>query len=163
MLYAYINGNGETVIKPDGRVFITTECLDVPEIIEALEDVEGVYKIEGLAFYTKEHGVLSPESISNGIRALMLLYYQHKGVYDEIISSACFGDNVGKYVQKMSLNYNIHIAWDSYLPMDWNAPILATNVSTGDVITDIKVFQDEVGHYGGEPGVKPAIFTSIFD
>lgn len=161
MLYAYINAGGIQYLFNEVDRCIQPDVLEVPVIKKALEDVEEIYKTEGLAMYSRRHGVKSPQSLSNGIKALMLLYYQSKGECTELISSGCFGDNVGKYVQEMSLTMDIHISWDSYLPMCRDAPILAKDMSTGEVITDVERFQKVVGRKGGEPSVPATEFKGF--
>lgn len=158
MLYAYINANGLLSLTRDVQLYMQPDCLENQTIRKALEEVEEVYKIEGLAMYSKRHGVKSPGSLSLGVKALIMAYYQDKGIYKTLFSSACMGDNIGKYIQEMSLTMDMHIAWDSYLPMDWDAPILAKDMATGEVITTVRRFQDIVGHNGGEPSVPKVPF-----
>lgn len=161
MLHAYINGDGILSLSLDIPYYVEPSVLKHPIIRQALEKVEGVYKIEGLAMYSKEHGVKSPENLSLGVKALIMCYYQAMGTYKELISSACMGDNIGVYLQKMSLEMDMHVAWDSYLPMDWKAPILAKNMANGNIITNVEDFQREIGWKGGTPGVPATPFNGF--
>lgn len=153
MLYVYPNSKVNMYLTKAIQYTMQPDCLENDIIRKALEDVEDIYKIEGLAMYSKNHGVKSPASLSGGIKALILGYYQSEGKYNEIIASANMGDNVGKYLQELSLSRDIYISWNSYLPMDWREPILAKDMSNGLVVNNVKDFQYKIGWKGGEPSI----------
>lgn len=149
MIKVYVNADGRTSLGYDISTIMQPDCLEIPVIREALEDIEEVVKIEGLTMYSKRHGVKSPLDLSNGLKALILCWYQSQRKYDELISNACFGDNVVPYLQKLGLEYDFSLAWDCYIPMDWNAPISMKDMRDSRIYTDVYTFQHTVGLEGG--------------
>ena len=120
-----------------------------------MEDILGVYKIEGLAIYSKDWGVIAPANLGNGILALILLYYCSQGKYSRLISNACMGRNIGPYLRELSLEYDFEIAWDEYLFLGWDLPVSAKDAATGKVFTNTTKFLD---YYDGEVGEYPELF-----
>lgn len=161
MLYVYPNGLGSTDLNDDIQFCMQPDVFCEDIIRRAVADVDEVYKIEGLAMYSKRHGVKSPASLSNGIKALILCYYQATGKFDGIVSNACMGENVGPYLQELSLKYDIHITWDYWLHFDWDSPIEATDVSTGKTVRTVDDFQKEIGWKGGHPDVPSTEFKGL--
>ena len=123
------DGDGTTMLSDIMSDFITPEALQDDIINRALRDIEGVTNIEGLALYTEEHGVLSPERLSNGLKALIsfTLFNEHK----ELVSSACMGANCGKYLRELSFKYDFDIAWDYFVNIGWEEPVCAMDIDTG--------------------------------
>lgn len=118
--------------------YIKPEYLQVPVIRRALEDVEGVYKIEGLAMYSKEHGVKSPGSLSNGMRTLILLYcYKEHGF---LLNSSNMGPNVTKYLGELSTicDFEINLNYFCKIPDDY--VVNAKDIETGTLYTNGKDF-----------------------
>ena len=130
------NGDGTTMLTDIISDFITPEVLNDDIIKRALEEVEGVYKIEGMTLYTKEHGILSPVTCSNGMKALMsfILFNEHK----ELVSSACMGANCGPFLRELSFKYDFEIAWDYFVNMGWEEEVCAQDIDTGTVFTTVK-------------------------
>ena len=161
MLYVYLNGEADMCVEKYLMSIIQPDAFENEVIRKELEDVEEIVKIEGLALYSKRHGVKSPSTLGGGTQALILCYYQHLGKFDKLVSSANIGDNVGKYLQELSLSVDMHVSWDSYLPMDWYAPILACDVLTGKVYNNVKDFQHNLGIHCGDHKFPKAKFTGI--
>ena len=130
------NGDGTTMLGDIISEFITTDVLNDDTIKRALEVVEGVYKIEGMTLYTKEHGILSPITCSNGTKALMcfVLFNEHK----ELVSSACMGANCGPFLRELSFKYDFDIAWDYFVDMGWEEPVCAIDIDTGMEFKTVK-------------------------
>ena len=118
------------------RFYIKPELFDEPIIKEAMADIEHVYKIEGLAFYSSDYGVKSPESLSNGMKALLLFLCYGRGEFDKLVSNCCMGENCSKYLQQLSLKYDFEVSWDVFLGLDVNQPLLAKDYDTGTVFHD---------------------------
>lgn len=131
MMNVIINGDGSTQLYSDIKYNIQPDIFDEPILLEAMRDIEKVYKIEGLAFYSEDHGVKSPGDLSNGMKALILCVYYAKGKVDTLISNACMGENCGKYLAQLSTKYNFSIAWDYPMCFDWDIPISAREEKTG--------------------------------
>lgn len=125
------------------------DCLEEDIIRNAIIDVDEVYKIEGLAFYTKEWGVKSPSSLSNGIKALILCYYNAMGVYKRKVANCCMGANVGPYLRELSLKYDFDISWEYFLDLGWEEEISVKDADTGKILTTAK---DVIKFYAGRWG-----------
>lgn len=69
--------------------------------------------------------------------------------------------NVGKYLQELSLGIDVYVSWDSYLPMDWDDTLLATDVMTSKVYTDVESFQDKVRPYGENMEKEQVVFKGL--
>lgn len=141
MMRIKADGDGTTMLFDIIQENITPEVLQDDIIKRALESIEGVYKIEGLALYTKEHGVLSPERLSNGMKALIsfTMFDKHK----ELVSSACMGGNCGPFLRELTFKYDFDIAWDYFVDMGWNEPVCAIDIDTGtvfNVVEDLLMF-----------------------
>lgn len=149
MMRIHLNGDGTTMLNDSIRYNINADLFKEQILIDALSDIEGIYKIEGLAFYSNKHGVKSPESLSNGMKALILCTCYGRNNYNELISNACMGANCGTYLQRLSLKYDFDIAWDYYLRLDMDAPIAAMDAKTGTVFNK---GSEVVYFYAGEAG-----------
>ena len=141
MMHIKDKGDGTTMLSDIISDYITPDILLDDIIVRALENIEGVVKIEGLALYTKEHGVLSPERLSNGMKALIcfVMYDKHK----ELVSSACMGGNCGPFLRELSFKYDFEIAWDYFVDMGWEEPVCAVDIDTGttfDTVKDLLMF-----------------------
>ena len=133
MMTMYLNRDGLSWFKVLLQRCIKPEIFEEPILREAMRDIEGVYKIEGLAFYSEPWGVKSPESLSNGMKALILLYCNALRMHDELISSACLGNNCYKYLAQLSLKYDFNISVDYALLFDINEIVSAKDYDTGIV------------------------------
>ena len=160
MMTVYPNGDGLAQLDAWIQFLIQPDCLEEPILYEALCDIEDVYKVEGLAMYSRKHGVKSPQDLSNGMKALILCYYYAKGKFSELLTNTSIGDNIAPYFQRLSLKYDFAMSWDCYTPFDWDAPILAKDITTGKVYHDVDSFQDELGCKGGKPDVPKIEFTA---
>lgn len=137
MMRVKFNGNGTCLLDMPIRFNIQPDVFEEPIIVEAMRDIEHVYKIEGLAFYSSDFGVKSPESLSNGMKALILLTYAGMGRDIPLISNCCMGKNCSKYLCQLSTKYDFDIAWDYLMcfPHE-NIEVNAVNVDTGEVFKD---------------------------
>lgn len=161
MMRVLLNGDGYTQLDTSIQVNIQPEQIANPVIREELEDVEDVYKIEGLAMYTHNWGVKSPQSLSNGTKALILFacFDKHK----RLVSSACCGQNVAPYIAKLSLICDFDIALDYFLATPMDAKIDAIDVKTGEIMHTGKEFHDLYGGKAGTPEVVPSMFQSAIN
>ena len=131
MMTIYLNRDGLAYLDLDIQDIMQPDCLEEDIIRRAIMDVENVYKIEGLAFYSRDWGVKSPASLSNGIKALILCYYYSQGKFDELVANSCMGANVGPYLRELSLKYDFSISWDYFLNMRHDMPVSARDADTG--------------------------------
>lgn len=156
MMTVHLNGDGSTMLKTDIQRYIQPEIFDNPIVREAMLDIEDIYKIEGLAFYSRRHGVKSPESLSNGMKALILcsIYDESADGFHDLISNACMGANCGKYLQRLSLVKDFSIAWDYFLDVEFDEPLCAIDFDTKTVFNNGKELTD---FYAGKAGVPECI------
>ena len=150
MMTMYLNRDGESSLNYIIRDCIQPDVFEEPIIREAMEDIEEIYKIEGLAFYSKRHGVKSPESLSNGMKTLILLYYNAIGKHNLLMSSACLGNNCYKYLARLSLRYDFNISVDYSLLIPKDEPFLAKDYDSGKIINNKT---DLIKLYGGRAGL----------
>lgn len=136
MMTIYLNRNGASRLDLYIQNVMQPDCLEEPIIRQAIMDVEDVYKIEGLAFYSREWGVKSPTSLSNGIKALILCYYYAQGKFNKLVANSCMGANVGPYLRELANKYDFSISWDYFLDMGYYEPIDAKDFDTGTVFKD---------------------------
>ena len=137
MMRVKFNGDGTSDLDTWIQLYIQPEIFNEPIIVEAMKDIEHIYKIEGLAFYSTDFGVKSPQSLSNGMKTLILLTYQGMGNEVPLISNCCMGKNCSKYLCQLSTKYDFDIAWDYLMcfPRE-NVEVNAINVDTGEVFKD---------------------------
>lgn len=142
----YLGREGTTRLNSTIRDNIKPEWLDDEIIRAALLEIEHVYKVEGLAMYSSDFGVKSPESLSNGMKALLLLKYlpndtwmYKQGVY---ISNCCIGDNVVPFLQRLSLVCDFPISYDIWLPIRRDIEIRAKDYDSGTILNSADELQD---------------------
>lgn len=136
MMTCYLNFDGTTSRKDWARMYMTPDWVKEPVIRAALMDIDSVTEIEGLTFKTEEWGYKTPDSISGGVRALMLLAFAGEQIYKEtghLISNASMGPNCSKYLQQLSMKYDFPIAWDVFMKLDLETELLAKDSETGEV------------------------------
>ena len=75
MMLCYLNRCGTSILDDIIQYNIKPEWFDDPLIREAMSVIERVNKIEGLAFYSTDHGVKSPQSLSNGMKSMLIMLY----------------------------------------------------------------------------------------
>lgn len=148
MMRVILNGDGRTSLGYDIQYNITPELLQQPIIYEELKEVEDVYKIEGLAMYTHEWGVKSPQDLSNGTKALILFSCFDK--HHVLVSSACCGANVAKFVGQLSNVCDFDMALDYFFDIPDDDEINAIDSETGVVLHNGREFID---YYAGKAGV----------
>lgn len=148
MMRVILNGNGTTQLWDLVKHFIKPELLDDETIDAELKDVEEVYKREGLAMYTERWGVKSPDDLSNGTKALILFTCFDK--HQELISSACCGANVARYIPEISRKYDFDIALDYFLNLPNDSIIDAVDSVTGITFRTGREFKN---FYSGREGV----------
>lgn len=145
-MICHLNNDGYSQLNVTIRRFIQPDWFNSEFIKRAMKDIDHVYKIEGLAFYSYDHGVKSPESLSNGMKAILLLANLpiDADIYDcgKFISNCSIGINVVPLLQELSLNKDFHIAHDIWLPFDESKAISAKDFETGKVFTSTSEFQD---------------------
>lgn len=148
MMRVILNGNGTTRLYDLVEHFIKPELLEDETIDAELKDVEGVYKRDGLTMYTERRGVRVPEDLSNGTKALILFtcFNQHH----KLISSACCGANVAKYIPDISRKYDFDIALDYFLNLPNDSVVDAIDSETGRTFRTGREFKD---FYSGREGV----------
>lgn len=150
MMTMYLNRDGKSWVDDLIRDCIQPDVFNEPIIRDAMEDIEEIYKIEGLAFYSKRHGVKSPESLSNGMKMLILCYYNAMGKHDCLLCSASMGDNCMKYLARLSLKYDFNISVDYYLRVPFDEKLHFKDFDTGEEFTDtMSVWK----FYDGKEGV----------
>lgn len=151
MMICHLNENGTSYLDTMIQCNIKPEWLDNELIKEAMKDIEHVYKIEGLAFYSTDWGVKSPQSLSNGMKALLLLanipedYFENE--VERHISNGSIGDNVVDFLRRLSLECDFHIAYDIWLPLEYDMPIKAMDYETGVTFSDTRELHE---FYGGK-------------
>lgn len=144
MMLCYLNNDGHSQLDTCIQYNIKPEWFNDDLIREAMRDIEHVYKIEGLAFYSSDFGVKSPQSLSNGMKALLLMkylpidhaFYQH-GFY---VSNASIGDNVVPFLQRLSVQQDFPIANDIFLPFSFDMPLKAKDMETGKILNNTAEF-----------------------
>ena len=151
MVRVFLNGDGETILWDLVKYYIQPELLDDPTISAELKDVEKVYKREGLAMYTDGWGVKSPSDLGNGTKALILFtcFDKHK----VLISSACCGANVAKYIPSITKKYDFDMALDYFLDLPDDAEIDAVDADTGFIMKTGKEFKYYYAGRAGTPEV----------
>ena len=152
MLRVFLNGDGETILWDLVKYYIQPELLDDPTISAELADVEEVYKREGLAMYTENWGVKSPSDLGNGTKALILFtcFDKHK----VLISSACCGENVAKYIPDITKRYDFDMALDYFLALPDDSEIDAIDAHTGYVMKTGREFKRYYAGKAGTPEVR---------
>lgn len=151
MMTIYLNRDGRTTLDTPIQENIQPEVFEEPVIREALRDIDRVVEISGLALITKEYGVLSPNSLSNGCKALILLWYSSFRDLGFLVSNCCMGENVLPYLAALSLKCDFNISMD--YPMlfpDLNVPLFAKDFDTG---TEFHTGDDVFEFYLGKAGV----------
>lgn len=131
MMTIHLNANGLSSLNSDIRYLIQPDIFKEDILVRAMQEIEHVHTIEGLAFYSSDYGVKSPESLSNGMKALILLTYAGQGKFGELVSNSCMGANCGPFLQELSLKYDFDIAWDCFLALNHDAPLAAKDSLTG--------------------------------
>ena len=118
MMTIVLDEQGEIDMNKYIQYNIQPYLFEEPILVEAMKDIEDVYKIEGLAFYTNKFGVKSPSDLSNGMKALILLTCQGMGKGKDIglITNSCMGGNCIKYLCQLSLKYDFRLEWDYPTP-----------------------------------------------
>ena len=150
MMTIHLNRHGQTYLDIKIRENMQPDVFNEPIIVEAIRDIDRVYKIEGLAMYTHEFGVLSPADLSNGMKALILCYYDAVNGLDFLVSNCCIAENVLPYLARLSLKYNFNISMD--YPMLFGltpVTLCAKDIDTGTVMNDSFVLAD---FYKGRAG-----------
>lgn len=154
MMYAYPykdDGNlGLTRLSGIIQMYIKPEWFESQLIRDAMFDIEHVYKIEGLAFYSSDFGVKSPESLSNGMKALLIwanIPMDSPAFEYGYVSSALIGDNVAPYVQKLSLEKDFAVKVDNYALYRDDVPMLVKDVETGIVYNNARKYKDSIPTY----------------
>ena len=150
MMTMYLNRDGKSWVDDLIRDCIQPDVFEEPIIREAMDDIEDVYKIEGLAFYSRKHGVKSPESLSNDMKMLILFYYNAMGKHDCLLCSASMGNNCMKYLARLSLKYDFKISVDYCLLVPWEEPIYFKDFDSGK---EFRKIEDVLRFYGGKEGV----------
>lgn len=150
MMIIHLNNWGKTFLDIDIKERITPEAVQEPIIREALRNIDRVYKIEGLAMYTKEYGVLSPQDLSNGCKSLILLYLSSKEDIGFLISNCCMGENVLPYLAKLSLKYDFHISMD--YPMLFGVNPVELSAMDFDTKKEFKNSRELAVFYRGRAG-----------
>ena len=137
MLTILFGVDGNSDLNEDIRANIQPYIFEEPIIVEAMKEIEGIYKIEGLAFYSEKWGVLSPCDLSNGMKALLLLACQGmgKGKDIDLITNACLGGNCMKFLCQLSLKYDFNLQWDYPSPPKDNYDCSIKMDDTGEVFT----------------------------
>lgn len=150
----YLNENGVHYLDQMIQYNIKPEWFDDEFIKEAMLEIEHVYKIEGLAFYSSDHGVKSPQSLSNGMKALLLLkylpedcWYYEQGTH---ISDSSIGDNVVPFLRRLSLTNDFPIAWDEWIPFEVDEPLRGKDSETGTIFNTTTELDD---FYCGRCGI----------
>lgn len=145
MMLCYLNRCGTSILDDIIQYNIKPEWFDDPLIREAMSVIEHVNKIEGLAFYSTDHGVKSPQSLSNGMKSMLIMrYIPADSKYfpnEKFVTSACIGDNLAPFIQRMSLEHDFPVAIDCWVDYDMYSPILAKDMDTGEIFTDTREFQ----------------------
>lgn len=107
MMVCHLNNDGYSQLNITIRRFIRPEWFNMDLIKRAMYEIDHIDKIEGLAFYSYDHGVKSPESLSNGMKAILLLANlpADADIYDcgKFISNCSIGTNVVPFLQELSL------------------------------------------------------------
>lgn len=159
MMRVFLNGDGTTQLWDTIRRNIQPEQLENPIIRAELKEVEDIYKIEGLAMYTHNWGVKSPESLSNGTKALIL--YSCFDKHKELISSACCGENIAPYIAQLSLVCDFYIALDYFLAIPMDVELAAIDSKTGQVMRTGREFHNLYSGRAGEPTVPQAFLSAV--
>lgn len=94
-------------------------------------------------------GVRVPEDLSNGTKALILFTCFNQ--YRKLISSACCGANVAKYIPDISRKYDFDIALDYFLNLPNDSVVDAIDSETGRTFRTGKEFKD---FYSGREGYQ---------
>lgn len=139
MMICHLNEDGLRELDIMIQMNIKPEWFNDDIIRNAMKDIEHVYKIEGLAFYSSDFGVKSPESLSNGMKALLLLSYMPEDYWIKCgwhVANTSIGDNVTTFLRQLSLKKDFHIAYDIWLPFQDNMPIMAKDNNTGITFTN---------------------------
>lgn len=145
MMLCYLNRCGTSILDDIIQYNIKPEWFDDPLIREAMSVIEHVNKIEGLAFYSTDHGVKSPQSLSNGMKSMLIMrYIPADSKYfpnEKFVTSACIGDNLAPFIQRMSLEHDFPVAIDCWVKYNMKMPILAKDMDTGEIFKDTREFQ----------------------
>lgn len=146
MMTCYLNNDGYSNLDYYIGDMIKPSWFDLNIIREAMQEIEHVDRIEGLAFYSSDHGVKSPQSLSNGMKSLLLYanvpadnYMYQDGIY---VCNASIGDNVIPFLQRLSMVRDFPIAWDIFRPLKPELRISAKDAETGKEFTDVDEFLD---------------------
>lgn len=145
MMTCYLNNDGYSNLDYYICDMIDASWFDLDIIREAMKEIEHVDKIEGLAFYSSDHGVKSPQSLSNGMKSMLIMrYIPADSKYfpnEKFVTSACIGDNLAPFIQRMSLEHDFPVAIDCWVKYDMQMPILAKDMDTREIFTDTREFQ----------------------
>ena len=148
MMRVYLNDERGTSFATDLiQIYIQPEDIEHDVIRRALADVEEVYKIEGLAMYSKRHGVKSPASLGNGTKTLIL--YNSFSRHNKLMDSSSCGANIAPYVAELSLVRDFDMNLNYFLDIPADAKLDAIDVATGTRFSTGKEFRR---FYAGRAG-----------
>lgn len=149
MMRVFINEDrGISYLEHLVQMHIQPEVIENDIIQRALADVEEIYKIEGLAMYSKQHGVKSPSSLGNGTKTLILLNCFEK--HGQLLNSSSLGANIAPYVAELSLVKDFDINLNYFLNIPGDAKVDALDVETGVRVTTGSDFKRQfAGRWAG--------------
>lgn len=134
---------GSSFPKDVLRLYAVPEDLQNDTIKRALEDIEGVYKVDGFSMYSREYGVKTLESISNGMATLIALsIFDRHGV---VMLSSNMGANVAPYVAELSLTHDFTLCDNYFLAVPYGTPMCVKDALTGKVVRTSDEFHDLKG------------------
>lgn len=146
MMTCYLNNDGYSNLDYYICDMIQPSWFDLDIIREAMHEIEHVDRIEGLAFYSSDRGVKSPQSLSNGMKSLLLYanvpadnYMYKDGIY---VCNAAINNNVIPFLQRLSMVRDFPIAWDIFIPLQSKLGVSAKDAETGREFTDVDEFLD---------------------
>lgn len=145
MLKILLGISDNTVLHVDRvfKVVFDPEWLEDPMVKEMIADVDKSEVISSYAIKSPVLDVISPDGLSGGVKALILML---KTNY-EIWGTAC-GDNCAKWILKIAKKKDIVVSFEHL--MNFPEEIEAEILNTGRIVHGITEFMLEVLTYGFE-------------